>query len=41
MNKEIQGHLEKIYGIEVSPDLISRVMNAVLNDVKERQNRPL
>jgi len=40
-DREIQGHLEEIYNIEVSPDLISRVTNAVLDDVKEWQNRPL
>jgi len=40
-DREIQGHLEEIYNIEVSPDLISRVTNAVLEEVKEWQNRPL
>jgi putative transposase len=39
--REIQGHLEEIYGIEVSPDLISRVTDAVLEEVREWQNRPL
>jgi transposase-like protein len=33
--------LEKIYNVEVSPDLISRVTNAVLEEVREWQNRPL
>jgi transposase-like protein len=28
--REIRGHLEEIYNVEVSPDLISRVTNAVL-----------
>jgi transposase-like protein len=40
-DREIQGHLEEIYNIEVSPDLISRVTNAVLEEVREWQNRPL
>jgi transposase-like protein len=40
-DREIKGHLEEIYNIEVSPDLISRVTNAVLDEVKEWQNRPL
>jgi len=40
-DREIQGHLEEIYNIEASPDLISRVTNAVLDEVKEWQNRPL
>ena len=29
--REIQGHLTEIYGIDVSPDLISRVTDAVLD----------
>ena len=39
--REIQGHLREIYGTEVSPDLISRVTDAVLEEVKEWQARPL
>src|SRR3954466_8527708 len=39
--REIQGHLLELYGTEVSPDLISRVTDAVLDEVKEWQNRPL
>jgi len=39
--REIQGHLHELYGLEVSPDLISRVTDAVLDEVKEWQNRPL
>jgi len=39
--REIQGHLQELYGIEVSPDLISRVTDAVLAEVREWQNRPL
>jgi transposase-like protein len=39
--RKIKEHLEEIYNVEVSPDLISRVTNAVLEEVKERQNRPL
>ena len=39
--REIQGHLRELYGIEVSPDLISRVTDAVLDEVREWQNRPL
>jgi putative transposase len=39
--REIQGHLLELYGIEVSPDLISRVTDAVLEEVREWQNRPL
>jgi len=39
--REIRGHLQELYGIEVSPDLISRVTDAVLDEVREWQNRPL
>ncbi len=39
--REIQAHLYELYGTEVSPDLISRVTDAVLEEVKEWQNRPL
>ena len=39
--REIRGHLEEIYGLDVSPDLISAVTDAVLEEVAEWQNRPL
>ena len=39
--REIQGHLMEIYGLDVSPDLISTVTDAVLEAVGEWQNRPL
>lgn len=39
--REIRMHLEELYGIDVSPDLISAVTNAVLEEVAEWQNRPL
>jgi len=39
--RDIQGHLEEIYGVEVSADLISTVTDGILSEVKEWQNRPL
>ncbi len=39
--REIQGHLAELYGTEVSPDLISPVTDAVLDEVREWQTRPL
>ena len=39
--REIQGHLEELYGTKVLPDLISRVTDGVLEEVKAWQNRPL
>ena len=38
---EIKGHLEEIYGVEVSPSLISNVTDAVLDEVRAWQSRPL
>ena len=40
-DKQIRDHLEKMYNVDVSPDLISRVTDAVLDEVREWQNRPL
>src|SRR5665213_2584571 len=39
--REIQGHVEEIYQVEVSPTLISNVTEAVLDEVKSWQSRPL
>mgnify|MGYP000344849457 CR=1 FL=1 len=39
--RDIRGHLEELYGLEVSPDLISRVTDAVLEEVKEWRSRAL
>jgi putative transposase len=39
--REIQSHLEEIYKVEVSPALISSVTNAVIEEVRAWQNRPL
>jgi putative transposase len=39
--REIVSHLQEIYGIDVSPDLISTVTDAVLDDVALWQKRPL
>jgi putative transposase len=40
-NREIQAHLQEIYGVDVSPDLISTVTDEVLPEVNEWRNRPL
>jgi putative transposase len=39
--RDIQSHLEELYGVEVSPDLISRATSAVMEDVIAWQSRPL
>ena len=39
--RDIQGHLEELYGTSVSPDLISTVTDAVQDEVKAWQSRTL
>lgn len=39
--REIVGHLRELYGIEVSPDLVSTVTDAVLDEIAAWQARPL
>jgi putative transposase len=39
--REIQGHLRDLYGLDASPDLVSAVTDAVLEEIAEWQNRPL
>src|SRR5258708_11998442 len=38
--REIRGHLEELYGIDVSPDLISAVPHPVLHTRPQSQNTP-
>jgi len=39
--RDIRAHLREIYGVEVSPDLISRVTDGVVEELAEWQSRPL
>jgi putative transposase len=39
--RDIQASLQEMYGVEVSPVLISNVTDAVIDDVKAWQSRPL
>ena len=39
--REIQAHLKEIYGVDVSPTLISNVTEAVIDEAKAWQNRSL
>lgn len=39
--REIQGHVEELYGVEISPQLVTAVTDAVIDEVKEWQERPL
>jgi putative transposase len=39
--REIESHIKEIYGVEISPDLVSTVTSAVEEKVREWQQRPL
>jgi putative transposase len=39
--RDIQAHLRELYGIEISPELVSAVTDAVLDEVAAWQARPL
>lgn len=39
--RDIQAHLEEMYGVEISPTLVSQVTQAVQEDISLWQNRPL
>ena len=39
--RDIKNHLQEIYGVEVSPELVSRVTDAVIDELREWQTRPL
>jgi putative transposase len=39
--REIQGYLAEMYAVDVSPDLISKVTDAVMSEVTAWQSRPL
>jgi putative transposase len=39
--REIQGHLKELYATDISADLISSVTDAVIEEIRDWQNRPL
>jgi len=39
--RDIRAHLREMYDVDVSPDLISRVTDAVIDELAEWQSRPL
>jgi putative transposase len=39
--RDIRAHLNELYGVDVSPDLISRVTDAVVDELNEWQSRAL
>ncbi len=39
--RDIQRHLSEIYGVEISPDLVSRVTDSIVDELNSWQTRPL
>jgi putative transposase len=39
--RDIQGHVRELYGLEISPDLVSAVTDSVMDEVTAWQSRPL
>ena len=39
--RDIQAHVGELYGVTISPDLVSAVTDSVLEEVRAWQNRPL
>ena len=39
--RDIQRHLQQVYGVTVSPETISNITESIMADVREWQNRPL
>ena len=39
--RDVRAHLEELYGVSVSPELISRVTDAVVEELQDWQKRPL
>ncbi|MGH8247625.1 MAG: IS256 family transposase [Gammaproteobacteria bacterium] len=39
--RDIQAHIRELYGLEISPDLVSAVTDSVIDEVAAWQNRPL
>jgi transposase-like protein len=40
-DRKIKEHIERVYNVDVSPDMISRITDAVIDEVREWQSRPL
>ena len=40
-DRKIKEHIERVYNVDVSPDMISRITDAVIDEVRDWQNRPL
>ena len=39
--RDIQGHVEDLYGVAISPELVSRITDTVADEVTAWQSRPL
>lgn len=40
-NKEIYEQMKELYGVHISPDMVTSITNKVIPKIRERQNRPL
>jgi putative transposase len=39
--RELQSHMEEIYGVDVSHEMISNITDSILDEITQWQNRPL
>lgn len=39
--RDVQDHLQQIYGVEVSPELVSKITDAIIPELRAWQDRPL
>jgi putative transposase len=39
--RDVQGHVREVYGVDISPDLVSDITDAILPELKAWQSRPL
>lgn len=40
-NKEIYNQMKELYGVHISPDMVTSITNKIIPKIKEWQNRPL
>lgn len=39
--RDVQAHLQEIYGVEISPELVSKITDAIIPELRAWQSRPL
>ena len=40
-NRDIEDHLNNLYGIDVSPSMISKITDKIIPEIREQQSRQL